>query len=151
MKLLNELRFLSVSTLVFMLISMFAVSYLFFYHDSNHHLGNNYAGGSEKADSLPGELALTTNQNKGKTLFNLNCGRCHSTTNQKIIGPGLGNIMERIDTVQMVNWVQNSEKLRQIDPYFKELFMEYNQPMPAFPELKREDVISIIEYIEVSG
>jgi cytochrome c2 len=152
MKLLNELRFLSVSTLVFMLISMFAVSYLFFYRDVDHHLGNQSIG-NEKTDSLFEEhIMLTDNQMKGKTLFDFNCGRCHYPTDQKSIGPGLANIMERIDTNTMVSWVQNSSRLRSTDNYFKALFNEYNKTdMPAFPQLERKDIVAIIEYIDIAS
>ncbi len=153
MKLLNEVRFLSVSTLVFMLISMFAVSYLFFYIDVDHHLGNNPGCGTENTNTLlENDMMSTDKEDKGKVLFKSNCARCHYATDQKFIGPGLANVMDRITEDQLLSWVKDPTSVRRKDEYFKKLFKDYNESvMPGFPELSKEDVLSIIAYIETSG
>ncbi len=147
MKLLNEIRFLSVSTLVFMLISMFAVSYLFFFHDTDHHLGNNPGCGNENPVDPP-EFVSDSKQNKGKILFKSNCARCHYITDQKMIGPGLKGVMTRINEKQFISWVQDPAKVRQKDPYFKKLYKEYDESvMPSF-KLTDEEILSIISYVD---
>lgn len=147
MKLLNEIRFLSVSTLVFMLISMIAVSYLFFYQDAEHHLGNNPGCGTENPDNQT-KWVSNGKADKGRTLFKSNCARCHYITDQKMIGPGLKGVMSRINEKQFISWVKDPESVRKKDPYFKKLYQEYDQTtMPSF-KLTDEEIKSIINYLD---
>jgi hypothetical protein len=148
MKLLSELRFLTVSTLVFMFISMTSVFYLYFFWDSKHHLGNNPGGSTNDSLNIDNYVLSDHKEDKGKILFKSNCARCHYITDQKMIGPGLKGIMDRITEEQFLNWVQDPAAIRKKDPYFKKLFKEYDESiMPSFP-LKKEEIQSIIEYLK---
>jgi len=143
MKLLNEIRFLSVSTLVFMLVSVISVSYLYFYSDTPHHFSNK----EELTDTTNVDQTLTATAAKGQILFKQNCAKCHYKTDQKNVGPGLKNVMQRIDEDQLVSWVQNPTQTIKKDKYFKKLVENYNDRMPSF-KLSREEILLIREYIE---
>lgn len=145
MKLLNEIRFLTVSTLVFMLVSMISVSYLYFYFysDTPNHLGNK----EELTDTSNVYQSLTSTASKGQILFKQNCAKCHYKTDQKSVGPGLHGIMNRINEDQLVSWVQNPTETIKRDKYFEKLVEGFNDRMPAF-KLSREEILWIKEYIE---
>jgi cytochrome c2 len=146
MKLLNEIRFLTVSTLVFMSISLFAVLYLFFYENTPYHLGNK----DIQDEDLLTEQAIVhkDNNDKGRTLFKSNCSRCHYATEQRMIGPGLKGVMSRINEEQLISWVHDPAKTKKKDPYFEKLYDKFNgQTMPAFPMLEKEEILSIIKYV----
>jgi len=126
---------------------MFAVSYLFFYQDTEHHLGNNAGCGTENPDDQT-ECVSNVKENKGKTLFKSNCARCHYSTDQKMIGPGLKGVMGRINEKQFISWVKDPVTLRKKDPYFKKLYKEYDEAsMPSF-NLTDEEILSIIKYLD---
>jgi cytochrome c551/c552 len=145
MKLLNEIRFLTVSTLVFMAISLFAVFYLFFYENSPNNLGNKEV---QDENLLTEQAVYPHHDDRGRTLFKSNCARCHYVTEQRMIGPGLKGVMNRINEEQLISWVHDPAKTRKKDPYFAKLFDEFGeQNMPAFPTLKKEEILSIIEYV----
>lgn len=143
MKLLNEIRFLSVSTVVFMFISMISVSYLFFYGDTPNHLGNK----DELTDTTNVDQPLTATASQGQILFKQNCAKCHNKTEQKSVGPGLQNVMSRINEDQLVSWVQNPGETIKKDKYFENLVEDYTERMPPF-KLSRDEILLIKEYIE---
>jgi mono/diheme cytochrome c family protein len=143
MKLLNEIRFLTVSTIVFMLISMISVSYLYFYSDTPHHLGNK----DGLTDTTNVDQPLTATASKGQILFKQNCAKCHYKTDQKSVGPGLKNVMQRINEDQLISWVQNPAETMKRDKYFEKLAEGFNDKMPAF-KLSRQEILLIREYIE---
>jgi len=149
MKLISELRFLAVSTLVFMLISMFAVLYLFFYADTPHHFGNTTTDSLLVADV---SSSVTIKEDKGRTLFKSNCRRCHYTTDQKFVGPGLKGVMGRITEDQFLSWVKDPAKTRKKDKYFQDLYEEYNEStMPSFSYLKEDELVAIMNYVNNSS
>lgn len=66
--------------------------------------------------------------NGGKKLFEKNCIQCHTTTNERSVGPGLKGVLERrrIDWVRA--FIQNSQKLiASGDTIARNLYDEYNQ------------------------
>jgi mono/diheme cytochrome c family protein len=146
MKLLSELRFLTFSTLIFMGISLVSISYLYFYSKAPNHLGN--VSDSTVTVVQKQEPLKNSKADKGRTLFKSNCARCHYVTDQRMIGPGLANVMDRIDSTQLIQWVQDPYQTRKKDPYFQKLFEEYDESvMPSF-KLSPEEILAIKDYID---
>lgn len=90
-------------------------------------------------------------QPDGKKLFKANCSACHTTTDAKLIGPGLKGVSERWpDQEKLYAWIRNSsEFLKTGDAYANQLFNEYGKsPMSPFPNLTDEDIDAILGYIE---
>ncbi len=102
--------------------------------------------------------ALTSNS-QGSKLFKQNCAVCHTVTDQKLTGPGLAGIADRLPKPAeewFTAWVLNSEKvLRSRDAYAKKIYKEYNKTaMTVFEgQLSRDDIHEIYIYLskEASG
>ena len=95
-------------------------------------------------------LKNSTKNSEGKLLFVNNCARCHSIT-RKIVGPPLAGVTERVpDKELLLSWVKNNRKVLQSgDPYFNNLFEQYNRfPMDAFPQLSDRQIEAILNYVE---
>lgn len=87
----------------------------------------------------------------GEALFKSNCARCHYATDKKLVGPGLAGVRDRWSSEDnLVAWTLNSgEFLKTGDKYANELFEKYNKSiMNPFPDLNREDVLAIMDYID---
>lgn len=94
----------------------------------------------------------------GEQVFKTNCARCHAM-DAKITGPALQGAFQRISKAKafgddetvgiMFKWIKNSSTLVDGDPYFSNLFKEYNGvPMDPMPTLKDEEVYAVIDYIK---
>lgn len=95
----------------------------------------------------------TINAQDGAKLFKQNCAVCHAShTKQKITGPGLEGVFDRVPAGDWINkWILNSEKMiKSGDPYAKKIFAENgNSAMTVFEgQLKEEDVAAIIGFIK---
>lgn len=145
MKLLSEIRFLTISTLIFTFVSLVSVSYLYFYSDAPNHFGN----ADLPSDTTVVEVPLSATATKGQILFKQHCAKCHYITDQKSVGPGLKNVMDRIDEKQLVTWVQNPTETIKKDKYFEKLAEKfYPERMPSF-KLSKEEILLIKDYIEM--
>jgi mono/diheme cytochrome c family protein len=92
----------------------------------------------------------SSKNSEGKILFNNNCARCHSIT-QRIVGPPLEGVGQRVpDRNLLIFWVRNNQNVLQSgDPYFNNLFAEYNKfPMDQFPQLDDKQIGLILDYVE---
>ena len=89
---------------------------------------------------------------EGEKLFNANCTSCHAI-NDKVVGPALKDVDKRQSEAWLIKWIQNSPAVvKSGDAYATKLFNEYNQSaMTAFPQLKDEQVKSILAYIKTGG
>lgn len=89
---------------------------------------------------------------EGEKLFNANCTACHAI-NDKVVGPALKDIDKRQSEAWIIKWVQNSQAVvKSGDAYANKIYKEYNQSvMTAFPQLKDDQVKSILEYIKTGG
>ena len=89
---------------------------------------------------------------EGEKLFNANCTSCHAI-NDKVVGPALKDVDKRQSEAWLIKWIQNSPAvLKSGDAYATKLYKEYNQSaMTAFPQLKDEQVKSILAYIKTGG
>jgi mono/diheme cytochrome c family protein len=128
-----------------MFISLVSVSYLFFYKEVPNHLGNS----DVLADSTMAEQPLSSTASQGQVLFKKNCAKCHYATEQKSIGPGLKNVMQRINEEQLVSWVQNPTATIKKDTYFEKLVENFPDRMPAF-NLTKEEILLIRDYIDAN-
>ena len=102
---------------------------------------------------LLGTTSLKAQPDGGK-LFETQCKRCHNISDKKLIGPGLKDVRARWSSEDnLVAWVQNSaEFLKTGDAYANKLFEEYNKSaMPAFPNLAKEDVLAILDYVDAEN
>ena len=111
----------------------------------------------DEADSLidnrPALSVSPINQIKpdGAALFSRNCSACHSIGTQKLTGPGLAGMMERVPSKEwLIHYILNNEKLiKSGDPYANKLYNENRKAtMTVFEgQLSENDVESIIDFI----
>ncbi len=92
----------------------------------------------------------TIAQPNGEALFKANCAQCHSTGDNKIIGPGLKDIHKRQKEAWLIPWIKNSAAvIKSGDAYAVKIFEEYNKTaMPAFVSLKDDEIKAILTYIK---
>jgi cytochrome c551/c552 len=86
----------------------------------------------------------------GKALFLANCAACHAL-DVDLTGPKLGGVLDREpyngDMKKILNWVHNTNKLVETDPYYKNLRARFNGAvMPTLP-LTDKDFEAIINYV----
>jgi len=86
----------------------------------------------------------------GRTLFNNNCASCHAV-NKKVTGPALAGVESRVpDKKKLHAWIRNNlQVLKTGDPYFTNLFNEYNKtPMNTFPTITDGEIENILAFIK---
>src|SRR6185436_8073376 len=87
---------------------------------------------------------------KGKQLFQSKCGACH-VLGRKFTGPSLCGFEERGPWTERENiyqWIKNPAEFMKKDPYTRELKEDAGGiMMQAFPDLSKEDIDEIINYI----
>src|ERR1700739_93159 len=84
----------------------------------------------------------------GKTVFKQNCAVCHALTDQKITGPGLKGVADRVPKGDwLFNWIKNNEKLiKSGDAYANKIFKENgNAAMTVFEGTISDDDIKAVE------
>ena len=89
----------------------------------------------------------------GEGLFNANCKQCHSTGDNKVVGPGLKGVADRApNEAWIIKWVKNSSALiKSGDEYANKVFNDNGKvPMPA-QSLKEEEIKSILAYVKAEG
>lgn len=93
--------------------------------------------------------AYTQEFEKGKELFNANCAACHNME-RKMTGPALKDIAGKMGREWLQKWIPNSKKLIESgDAEAVRVYAEYNQmAMPSYEYLKKEELSSIIDYLE---
>lgn len=91
-------------------------------------------------------------QPDGAALFKAQCAQCHSTGDNKVIGPGLKNIHTRRNEAWLLPWIKNSQAvIKSGDAYAVKLYNEYNQTaMPSF-SLSDDEIKSILAYVKAEG
>jgi len=94
---------------------------------------------------------------EGRKLFKQNCMVCHALTDQKITGPGLKDVANRVPQPTeewLTNYILNNEKVRKAgDPYALKIYNENDSlPMTVFDSvLTQQQVKSIVNYISQSS
>lgn len=80
------------------------------------------------------------------------CAACHSLGTNRLIGPGLEGVTERLDQEWLIRFIRNSQEVIESgDPYAVALFEEYNRiPMPP-NDMTDDEIIDLLLYIESGG
>lgn len=94
----------------------------------------------------------TISAQDGAKLFKQNCAVCHAShTDQKITGPGLKGVFDRVPPGDwMHRWIKNNEKLiKGGDAYANKIFNENNKAsMTVFEDLSDKDIDAIIAFMK---
>ena len=86
----------------------------------------------------------------GKTVFKQNCAVCHSLGDNKITGPGLKGVGDRIPKGDwLFHWIKDNEKvIKSGDAYANKILKENgNAAMTVFESLSDDDVKAVEAYI----
>lgn len=91
-------------------------------------------------------------QPDGAALFKSQCAQCHSTGDNKVIGPGLKDVHTRRPEAWLLSWTKNSQAvIKSGDAYAVKLYNEYNQTaMPSF-SLSDDEIKAIFAYVKAEG
>ena len=89
-------------------------------------------------------------QANGKELFQTKCAACHTTSSQRLTGPGLEGVNSRRDKAWLMKWIKNApEMVASGDSLAVALFNEFNKiPMLPFPDMTDADIEAILAYID---
>jgi mono/diheme cytochrome c family protein len=106
---------------------------------------------------LIASLVLSTfndaySQPDGEALFKAQCAQCHSTGDDRVLGPGLKDIDKRRTEAWLIPWIKNSQAvIKSGDAYAVKIYNEYNQTaMPSFA-LTDDEIKSILAYVKAEG
>lgn len=99
--------------------------------------------------------AIAQDADKGAKLFKQNCAVCHAShTDQKLTGPGLKGIFDRVPKPAeewLIKWILNNEKLiKSGDAYANKIYNDYNKAaMTVFEgQLSENDVKDILAFLK---
>jgi cytochrome c2 len=103
----------------------------------------------EIIDSTP-KVALTEQQELGKSIFNANCASCHKRY-KKAVGPALHGVTQRREMEWIYTWIINSTAMIQSgDVQTVAIYNEYKPShMNAFPQLSTENIDAIMSWVEL--
>jgi mono/diheme cytochrome c family protein len=94
--------------------------------------------------------SIKTNETNemGKAKFKENCAQCHLTNDLKLVGPGLGPVLQKKDANWVFTFIKDFETLKERDSTIRDLYLEYDKiPHPQFNEITREEIQAIIEFV----
>jgi len=93
------------------------------------------------------------NAQDGKTLFKQNCGVCHTTTQQKLVGPGLEGIGNKRSEEWLINWIKDSQAFVKSGDADAKAALDAGGGvvMPPFTQLSDGDIKAILGYISTSA
>lgn len=91
-------------------------------------------------------------QADGEALFKAQCAACHSTGDNKVIGPGLKDVHTRKPEAWLIKWIRNSSELIKAgDDYAVKIYNDYNQTaMPSFA-LTDDEIKAVLAYVKKEG
>ena len=146
------MRIIYLSLTIFVLIILLLTIY--FYTPTTIEEEKSFFCGNAIIEEKQREDAITKygiDTNNGKRLFKQNCAVCHNLDNNKIVGPGLENVISRVPNEQwLFDYISNSDSLfKQKDPYSLKLRAEYpDVRMTNFTDLSAKDINEIIAFIK---
>src|SRR5690554_6506604 len=84
---------------------------------------------------------------RGEVLFQQNCAACHNFI-QRGIGPSLAGITSKVSAIWLTKFITNSQEMvEEGDLRAKELFDEYQIPMPSFSHFNKEEIQAILSFL----
>ncbi len=86
---------------------------------------------------------------EGRQIFEMKCEMCH-TMNNRIVGPPLGDIMERRSAAFVMNMILNPQEMTNKHPEGQRLLREYMTIMP-FQNVQRDQARAIVEYLRTQS
>lgn len=88
-------------------------------------------------------------QADGKALFRQNCGACHSTTKQVLVGPGLEGINDKRTEEWLIKWIKDSQAfIKSGDADAKAIFEEYNKNVMPPVAVSDDEIKAILSFIK---
>jgi glucose/arabinose dehydrogenase len=85
---------------------------------------------------------------KGQNLFQLHCGSCHGIIDGAF-GPKLGGVTEVRSKKEIIDFIKNPNAFIDAkEPRAIALFEKYKSEMPAFAQLKKNELEALVSYIE---
>ncbi|MFI5148177.1 MAG: c-type cytochrome [Bacteroidia bacterium] len=102
-----------------------------------------------KKDTAP---SMEENISRGRNLFYANCAMCHRASKERLTGPGLEGVRNRIPKGDWIyEYIHNSDAvLKSGDAYAKKIFNENNGlVMTANPALTKEDIDNILAFTDM--
>ncbi len=95
--------------------------------------------------------SLTQVFREGKKLF-ANCAQCHTTTHEKMVGPGLLGVLERRRVDWVVDFIENSQKLiASGDQEAIDIYNEYNKTQMQSFAYTDEEMPKLLFYLANLG
>jgi len=83
----------------------------------------------------------------GEAIFNTTCITCHDI-NDKIIGPPLAGVYNRLEKDWLISWTRNSRAMIESgDEYANKIFNEYFQVEMILNDMTDDEIISIFAYV----
>lgn len=84
---------------------------------------------------------------KGKALFQTSCTACHTTTDQKLVGPGLKGITKIRTPEWIMNMITDPVKMTHNDPVAEALLQEMNGVQMTNQNVGDEGAREIFEFL----
>ena len=145
---------LGLGTLVLLLLIMTFALFFLWPADNGTATASAPAGGSGAPAAAPKAVALTAEQEHGKTLFSNNCAQCHAVTDEVVVGPGLKGVRQRTQVdAWLAKWIKYSQAVvASGDAYAVGVYNKYGKiAMSAFPQFSDQDINDILNYIDSAG
>lgn len=119
-------------------------------HFNEYNSPPNYETESESAYSFDEAIGVSDSAKSkpsGEMLFKQNCAVCHSLSSQKITGPGLAGILNRVPSGDWLKrYILNNSKVKHSGDPYANILTGFGL-MPMFEFLSDEEVNSIINYM----
>lgn len=137
-------------------------SYSGYCHFENYDLPTRYDGESESGYSFDESITKSKaygavfsdtipQTSNGERLFKQNCAVCHSMGKQKLTGPGLQGLLDRVPKGEWLkNYILNNNKMIISGDYYAKKLVDDNggaDGMGEFEFFKNDEINSLIRYI----
>jgi mono/diheme cytochrome c family protein len=83
---------------------------------------------------------------EGKNVYDVKCGSCHKTSNEKLVGPGWKGVTDRRTPEWIMNFVTNTEEMLEKDTAAQNLLEVCLVKMPN-QNLAETDARSVLEFM----
>ena len=85
----------------------------------------------------------------GEKIFKANCASCHSTGENRMVGPGLKGINEKRKPEWLMSWIKNSgEMIKSGDPDAKAIYEEFGKIMMPASVLNDDEIRSVLAFLK---